>query len=57
MPRFLEPPEDGRYDTGDIVSMDAEGFVTNPVCGDSMGVGSADPTVPSSGVRPANSSC
>jgi acyl-[acyl-carrier-protein]-phospholipid O-acyltransferase/long-chain-fatty-acid--[acyl-carrier-protein] ligase len=24
----LEPPIDGRYDTGDIVSVDAEGFVT-----------------------------
>ncbi|MCH8189450.1 MAG: AMP-binding protein, partial [Proteobacteria bacterium] len=27
-PGVLEPPEDGRYDTGDIVSVDAEGFVT-----------------------------
>ena len=27
-PGVLEPPEGGRYDTGDIVSMDAEGFVT-----------------------------
>ncbi len=27
-PGVLEPPVDGRYDTGDIVSMDAEGFVT-----------------------------
>jgi len=27
-PGELQPPEDGRYDTGDIVSLDAEGFVT-----------------------------
>jgi len=27
-PGVLEPPADGHYDTGDIVSMDAEGFVT-----------------------------
>ena len=27
-PGVLEPPVDGRYDTGDIVSVDAEGFVT-----------------------------
>ena len=27
-PGVLEPPVDGRYDTGDIVSMDDEGFVT-----------------------------
>jgi len=27
-PGVLEPPVDGRYDTGDIVSIDAEGFVT-----------------------------
>jgi acyl-[acyl-carrier-protein]-phospholipid O-acyltransferase/long-chain-fatty-acid--[acyl-carrier-protein] ligase len=27
-PGELQPPEDGRYDTGDIVSVDAEGFVT-----------------------------
>ncbi len=26
-PGELQPPEDGRYDTGDIVSVDAEGFV------------------------------
>ncbi len=28
LPGVLQPPEDGRYDTGDIVSVDAEGFVT-----------------------------
>ena len=27
-PGVLEPPEDGWYDTGDIVDLDAEGFVT-----------------------------
>jgi acyl-[acyl-carrier-protein]-phospholipid O-acyltransferase/long-chain-fatty-acid--[acyl-carrier-protein] ligase len=27
-PGVLQPPENGRYDTGDIVSVDAEGFVT-----------------------------
>ena len=27
-PGVLKAPEDGRYDTGDIVSVDAEGFVT-----------------------------
>jgi acyl-[acyl-carrier-protein]-phospholipid O-acyltransferase/long-chain-fatty-acid--[acyl-carrier-protein] ligase len=27
-PGVLEPPEDGWYDTGDIVSVDAAGFVT-----------------------------
>jgi acyl-[acyl-carrier-protein]-phospholipid O-acyltransferase/long-chain-fatty-acid--[acyl-carrier-protein] ligase len=27
-PGVLQPPEDGRYDTGDIVSVDDEGFVT-----------------------------
>jgi len=27
-PGFLEPTENGRYDTGDIVSIDSEGFVT-----------------------------
>ena len=26
-PGALEPPEDGWYDTGDIVDVDAEGFV------------------------------
>lgn len=27
-PGVLEPPADGKYDTGDIVSVDADGFVT-----------------------------
>ena len=27
-PGVLQPPENGRYDTGDIVSVDSEGFVT-----------------------------
>ena len=27
-PGVLEPPEDGRYDTGDIVTVDAHGYVT-----------------------------
>ena len=27
-PGVLEPPEDGWYDTGDIVDLDAQGFVT-----------------------------
>lgn len=27
-PGILQPPQDGRYDTGDIVSVDSDGFVT-----------------------------